>query len=744
MRAAFLFCVFVIPEAANAAQRANIVRSEGLRTSIRVHHAGGAVHVENFTKSGQTVSKLRTPAAHSHADNGKAAVQMSMASSRLHNGAEHSVFLEEGFEWPVFGSPANLSRHPYWKKYLKAVYGDSVEDPKNYPINMSTFWVLREELMPEIIMVSFRFRQVWCPRQALDVYGNMSGYLGYYDDGSGVGGGGHDPPGALWIYHPHPYPVIAEGKWVEVTHCTYGLPGADFEQEGYWMYYAPGSGVFYNVGKTKVYENHQDAVTDLLGQDAVCVGNGECQEHFYEMVHVAAKMGLTSLQFVNWSDMRCGPTAMEILDVHNSGNQSCLPSLRGGLKASCACACNSDSQEGIAKQCLSCSLDCSSSPASLTVEAMPDAALVSKDLGSAWRFGFVFWEPPNCQRDSAERQNGICIIVALLTVFASFCFLQQCYQDQLRSSVTLAILSAFFFGLDNFLIGYAGSYLCSPRAHMSMMFLLAGSIAILLHVLLYAFSSAYRADWKAVYRASNLTKACIGLTSAFIGLAELCSNIGFTRDPQQSGPHQALVCGDVLIVVPFFYWYAGEVFTRHQLAGCLVIVLGTLVMSEMSRWFDAHVSLAGFLWVGLSMIFYGFSIITLRLTGIVPWQPRLILILGGMGFFGFMLFVKDLLAGGLREYYDAPRLLMWPLLNALTSNLGIWAVSFAYEVPGATVGVLTAIVDSNSMVMMLMNRALLSYLPSAEKLAGMIIILSGCAWLAFPECGCLDRPREAC
>lgn len=376
--------------------------------------------------------------------------------------------------------------------------------------------------------------------------------------------------------------------------------------------------------------------------------------------------------------------------------------------------------------------------------AMQGASMASKDVNSAWRFGIVYWEPPICQRDSADRQNGIYIVVVLFAVFASVCFLQQCYQEQLRSSVSLAILSAFFFGLDNFLIGYAGSYLCNPRAHMSMMFLLAGSMATLLHVLLHATSSAYRTDWKAVGTASTLTKACIGLTSVFIGCAELSSNIGFTLDPQESGPHQALVCADVLIVAPFFYWYAGEVFTRHQLVGCFVIVLGTLVMSEISRWRDAQVSSAGFLWVGLSIIFYGCSVITLRLTGTVPWQPRLILILGGMGFFGFLLFVKDLLAGGLREYHDAPRLLMWPLLNALTSNLGIWTVSFAYEVPGAIVGVLTAIVDSSSVVMMLMNRALLSYMPSAEKLAGMIIILSGCAFLAIPECRCIERSGEVC
>jgi hypothetical protein len=239
-----------------------------------------------------------------------------------------------GSPWPCFATPADLQASPKWLHYLISVYGASVHNPRAYPIDISEFWMLDHDKLlaagHDVAAFQNYEQRFNCPNvhpvsQPGDVFVDMSG----------VPPNTHDPPGSLWIYHPTPFKGLPAHTRVEVTHCSFWR--IRYEKVGYWMYFAPGSGVFYDLGETRVYEHHRDAVLELLpGKDC---NNFECEEHFDELFQVAART-LKSLQFLNNPDQRCGLSAIEVVDLHHSGLDNCLPQVFGGLKGQCPCKCN--------------------------------------------------------------------------------------------------------------------------------------------------------------------------------------------------------------------------------------------------------------------------------------------------------------------------------------------------------------------------------------------------------------------
>ena len=130
----------------------------------------------------------------------------------------------------------------------------------------------------------------------------------------------NDPPDTVWLYHPPPFEPIESNSWIEVTHCM-NKTVSKFEDKGYWCYKAVGSGIFINVGNTKAFDTHLDAVKYFLEKEKChdVNGEGECEGDFYKLVDRAIALNSDSLQFVKHSDMRCGNTAVEILYLHGSG-----------------------------------------------------------------------------------------------------------------------------------------------------------------------------------------------------------------------------------------------------------------------------------------------------------------------------------------------------------------------------------------------------------------------------------------
>merc|ERR1711967_66801 len=63
------------------------------------------------------------------------------------------------------------------------------------------------------------------------------------------------PPGHAWSWHPPPFKYFASNTWVEVIHMT---PGWNDEAKAMWFFYARGSGMWYNLGKTIGFIDHDE------------------------------------------------------------------------------------------------------------------------------------------------------------------------------------------------------------------------------------------------------------------------------------------------------------------------------------------------------------------------------------------------------------------------------------------------------------------------------------------------------
>ena len=123
--------------------------------------------------------------------------------------------------------------------------------------------------------------------------------------------------------------------WVEVTHCAESRPrtyfcgatsaGAAFEpcveRFGSWMYWAPGSGIWYNVRKLASYDNHSDAVARELRRGCA---KRPCLEELKEVFEMLRKKrGVTTVMFRKEVDQSCGNVAVELVDLHSDGRSAC-------------------------------------------------------------------------------------------------------------------------------------------------------------------------------------------------------------------------------------------------------------------------------------------------------------------------------------------------------------------------------------------------------------------------------------
>jgi drug/metabolite transporter (DMT)-like permease len=223
------------------------------------------------------------------------------------------------------------------------------------------------------------------------------------------------------------------------------------------------------------------------------------------------------------------------------------------------------------------------------------------------------------RKHSLPSQTSVAIVVSLVTFLAACCLAKQALLDtSVRSPTLLGIVSAIFFGVDNFLIEYASAYLHAPTAHLALMFPMLGVIALATHVLLAYLNPEYKSEWAEtmrVLKSSNSTLLHISLTGVFIALAQLCGSISFSADQVNAGPNQAIVSASGLLVGLFFYFYSGDTFTSAQLMGCGLIVIGAWIMSTVGSYRHHDASKDAFLWMCLATIFYSASAITLRLWG---------------------------------------------------------------------------------------------------------------------------------
>lgn len=145
--------------------------------------------------------------------------------------------------WPKFTDYEQLNRDN-WGRYFEAVYGEVPDS--GYPICLSDFWVVYPEEL-ERANVTTPQATSQCPTDASE---NSTGDLISANQGSGL-----SLPGTNAIFHPPTFGAIPDNTWVEVIHSAYP---AD-EKFGAWFYYAKGSGIWYNIGKSAAFQDHGGA-----------------------------------------------------------------------------------------------------------------------------------------------------------------------------------------------------------------------------------------------------------------------------------------------------------------------------------------------------------------------------------------------------------------------------------------------------------------------------------------------------
>lgn len=241
---------------------------------------------------------------------------------------------------PRFADEAAL-RASRFVDYLKLVYGADLSfSLSDFPLNLADFDVfylpLLEQcgLVPQVIVRDTHT----CDVQEGALYLNMSNT--------------NDPEGTIWVWKTAPRQAVEAHTWVEVTHCS-GPVTNPLEETAMWFYIARGSGNFLQVGRTRAYTDHGDAVRDLMSTDC-SDGYNECTSQFKELFSAATNENLDTVQFLRHADMRCGNRAVELVLVGHSGRTSCpkggLPTtlFASGWQHDKPCVCAPDSH------CLSC------------------------------------------------------------------------------------------------------------------------------------------------------------------------------------------------------------------------------------------------------------------------------------------------------------------------------------------------------------------------------------------------------
>ena len=150
-------------------------------------------------------------------------------------------------KWPIFKNYDQLHKSS-WSNYFILLYGSIPSDNNNYPIDLSTFWIFYTDLLDQsnikldaVCDISdtncANLCSKLCPSKDGSIYTDMSRCC--------------DIDKTVWIYHKGPYQRLPDNTKVEVTHCIKGFKlQQDMETVGSWMYYAKGSGVYFDIGKS--------------------------------------------------------------------------------------------------------------------------------------------------------------------------------------------------------------------------------------------------------------------------------------------------------------------------------------------------------------------------------------------------------------------------------------------------------------------------------------------------------------
>lgn len=204
-----------------------------------------------------------------------------------------------------------------WGKYIELVYGD-YPDERDFPLNVSDFYVLDPAKLRRAGVAIY-------PSFLLPLYfftspmyeGELYKYMAYLDKG-----------GKIWINHST-HPVLSDNELIEVQHCS-----GDTDEFGVWYYYAKGSGVYIDIGKTIAFPNHKAGSKFFLQKRTWEFQN------FSDMFNEARRQGYDTIQFTNEKNMRwLQANTIEIVLLREGSVSVCIPELKGGWGGIRECKC---------------------------------------------------------------------------------------------------------------------------------------------------------------------------------------------------------------------------------------------------------------------------------------------------------------------------------------------------------------------------------------------------------------------
>lgn len=185
-------------------------------------------------------------------------------------------------QFPTFHSWKALKQDPMWLGYLQAVYRDTLKETSLFPIDTSSLMFYYPALLDPSFVEAMNFSTSKC---------NQENEL---------------CPSSLWHFAPTDKWVryIYQGKYcvrfpngipnhtkIEVLHRC-----CDAKRIGFWFYLAVGSGLYYDVGKSLVVQDHKDAWIKLFG--SVTKPPSNLVELNHEIYVRARSIGYDSIQYI--------------------------------------------------------------------------------------------------------------------------------------------------------------------------------------------------------------------------------------------------------------------------------------------------------------------------------------------------------------------------------------------------------------------------------------------------------------
>jgi len=247
--------------------------------------------------------------------------------------------------WPSFNTQSDLQNDQYWSAYFTRIYGGVPSS--GYPICPGAFQMLWQIAADTTGVAS----------APVDCAGGMTGKGQELGDGTYYTGQSFLEARDVYgfIYNSNLMGVsVPAHTWGEVTHTAF--PG---DVGAIWYYMAVGSGVWINAGSTAVYEDHPDAMSDMLksschdqSQDHGSTPT-ECENDFPNLYKEARSRSLNTIQFTGHHDCTCGPegtssymykrlcqTEIIFLDDPKAAKNGCTSFFKGGWEASSGCNCD--------------------------------------------------------------------------------------------------------------------------------------------------------------------------------------------------------------------------------------------------------------------------------------------------------------------------------------------------------------------------------------------------------------------